>query len=214
MQLQDNEQLNTVIQGAPIGICIIDALTFKAELLNDKFLEIAGKPKAAIIGKWYWEPFAEVRELYEEPLNNVGRTGEPYYADEARMTLIRNGREETITVTFVYAPVTDATGKISKLAVWVLENTRQVAERKKQEVIKITFQKERDRLKSIFMQAPVGICILQGPELAYELVNPIYQSILPGRELLSRPIMEALPELKGRRSNKCCSRHTTRVSSM
>ncbi|UOE52858.1 PAS domain-containing protein [Mucilaginibacter sp. SMC90] len=33
-------------------------------MLNDKFLEIAGKPKEAIIGKWYWETFAEARTYY------------------------------------------------------------------------------------------------------------------------------------------------------
>src|ERR1700679_1101638 len=47
------------------------------------------------------------------------------------------------------------------------------------------------------MQAPAGICILDGPDLVYELVNPGYQELLPGRELLGRPIFEAMPELVG-----------------
>ncbi|WP_295799853.1 PAS domain S-box protein [Mucilaginibacter sp.] len=130
MQLQDNEQLNLIVQSAPIGICILDAATFKAELLNHKFLEIAGKPREAIIGKWYWEAFAEVRPYYETALNEVARTGIAYYADEVELMLIRHDREETIFVTFVYAPVKDAQGKVAKLAVWVLENTSQVNERR------------------------------------------------------------------------------------
>ena len=130
MRLQNNEQLNNVVQSAPIGICILDAVTFKAELLNDKFLETAGKPKEAIIGKWYWEPFAEARQAYEAALKKVAETGEAYHADEAELLLIRHGREEIIFVTFVYAPVTDAAGKVTKIAVWVLENTKQVRERR------------------------------------------------------------------------------------
>lgn len=130
MQLQQNEQLNMIVQSAPIGICILDAVTFKAELLNDKFLEIAGKPKEAIIGKCYWEPFAEARPYYETAMLGVIQTGEAYYADEAELMLIRHGREEIIFATFVYAPVKDETGKVTKLAVWVLENTRQVNERR------------------------------------------------------------------------------------
>lgn len=130
MDLQDNEQLNLVVQSAPIGICILNAATFKAELLNDKFLEIAGKSKDAIIGKWYWEPFAEAREAYEAVLKDVAQTGKAYHADEAELMLIRHGREELIVVTFVYAPVLDANGKVSKLSVWVLENTKQVKERR------------------------------------------------------------------------------------
>src|ERR1700743_553968 len=190
MQLQDNEQLTTIVRSAPIGICILDAVTFTAELLNNKFLEIAGKPKEAIIGKWYWEPFAEARQYYEEALTGVAKTGEAYYADEVELMLIRHGREEMIFVTFVYAPVVDAGGKVTKLAVLVLENTKRVNAR-------AAIQRERDRLTKFFMQAPTGICILGGPELVYELVNPAYQQILPGRKLIGRPIFEALPELVG-----------------
>src|ERR1700743_2160937 len=178
MQLQDNEQLRTIVESAPIGICILDATTFVAELLNDKFLEIAGKPKEAIIGKWYWEPFAEVREYYEDALKSVPKNGKAYYADEVEMMLIRHSREEKIFVTFVYAPVTDNTGKVSKVAVWVLENTNQVKQRQNTEAAKNALQQERDRLKDFFMQAPAGICILNGPQLVYELVNPGYQEIL------------------------------------
>lgn len=56
---------------------------------------------------------------------------------------------------------------------------------------------ERDRLTRFFMQAPAGICILNGPDLVFELVNPPYQELLPGRNLLGRPIFEALLELIG-----------------
>lgn len=55
---------------------------------------------------------------------------------------------------------------------------------------------ERDKLKRFFMQAPAGICILSGPELVFELVNKPYQELLPERELLGRPIFDALPEIK------------------
>ncbi len=56
---------------------------------------------------------------------------------------------------------------------------------------------QRDRLNDFFMQAPAGICFLNGPTLVFELVNPLYQSIFPGRVLLGKPILEAIPELVG-----------------
>ena len=52
-------------------------------------------------------------------------------------------------------------------------------------------------LHNLFMQAPAGICVLAGPTLIYQLVNPKYQQLLPGRKLLNRPIFEAMPELIG-----------------
>lgn len=197
MTLQDNDNLRTVIESAPIGICILDAATFTAEILNDKFLEIAGKPREAILGKWYWEPFAEARPYYEDALKGVVETGKPYYADEVKLMLIRHGSEEWIFVTFVYAPVKNDQGDITKIAVWVLENTTQVVERQKVHDAKTAAENERDRLYEFFRQSPVGICVLIGPDLVYNFVNPRYQALLPGRELQNRSIFEALPELVG-----------------
>ncbi|WP_259404229.1 PAS domain-containing sensor histidine kinase [Hymenobacter sp. HSC-4F20] len=54
---------------------------------------------------------------------------------------------------------------------------------------------ERARLERLFMHAPAAICILSGPELVYELVNPIYQQFFPERQLVGKPLREALPEL-------------------
>lgn len=129
MNLKDNRHLEYMVASAPIGIAVLDAVTFKVELLNDKFLEIAGKHKDAILGKWYWEPFAEARIYYEEAMKHVVISGEAYHADEIKLMLIRHGKEDWIYVTFVYAPVKDECGKVTRLAVWVLENTKQVMER-------------------------------------------------------------------------------------
>jgi PAS domain S-box-containing protein len=52
-------------------------------------------------------------------------------------------------------------------------------------------------LQTLFMSAPAAIGIFAGPELVYELVNPSYQQLFPGRTLLGRPVLEALPELAG-----------------
>lgn len=197
MQFTDGENLRNTVLHAPIGICLLNADTLIVELVNDKFLQVAGKPHDAIFGQFYWDAFAEARPYCEAALLNVVETGEAYHADEVELRLIRHGREEMIFVTFVYAPIPDKAGKVSKVAVWVLESTLQVKERQKVEAARAAFQRERDRLNGFFMQAPAGICILSGPELVYELVNPKYQELLPGRTLLHRPIFEALPELIG-----------------
>jgi len=56
---------------------------------------------------------------------------------------------------------------------------------------------ERKRLYRLIMDAPTSICILSGPDLVYELINPLYQNLFPGRELLGKPILEAIPEMAG-----------------
>jgi PAS domain S-box-containing protein len=197
MQLTNDTNLFQTILSAPIGICLLDAATLTAEIVNDKFLEIAGKPREAIVGHWYWEPFAEVRPYYEAALAGVATTGEAFYANEVQLMLIRHGREENIFVTFVYAPVKDEKGAVRKVAVWVLENTHQVNEREKIAAAKAALQAERDRLREFFMQAPAGICILSGTELVFELANPLYQQLFTGRDIVGKPLLEALPEVGG-----------------
>lgn len=56
-------------------------------------------------------------------------------------------------------------------------------------------ERQRARLERFLMQVPAAICVLDGPELVYELVNPVYQQLFPGRVLQGRPLLEALPEL-------------------
>jgi signal transduction histidine kinase len=58
-------------------------------------------------------------------------------------------------------------------------------------------ERQRARLERLFMQAPAAICILGGPDLVFELVNPGYQQLFPGRRLAGLPMLEALPELAG-----------------
>lgn len=59
-------------------------------------------------------------------------------------------------------------------------------------------ERQKGMLEQLFKDAPALICTLQGPEHTFALVNPAYQNqLFPGRELVGKPVMEALPELKG-----------------
>jgi signal transduction histidine kinase len=54
---------------------------------------------------------------------------------------------------------------------------------------------QRTLLERLFMQAPAAICIFTGPKLVFELVNPAFQELFPGRQLLGQAVLTALPEL-------------------
>lgn len=131
MENLDAVGINVLIDNAPIGICILDAKTLIAETVNDSFIAVAGKRRDEIIGQFYWDTFAEVRDYYETPLAKVAHDGEPFSANEVALELIRNGKLETVYVTFVYSPLKKPSGAVEKIAIWVLENTLQVAERQK-----------------------------------------------------------------------------------
>ena len=56
---------------------------------------------------------------------------------------------------------------------------------------------EREKLHTLFMQAPVGISILEGPQHTFTFANAAYRTLLRGREVVGKPLLEAVPELRG-----------------
>ncbi|MDC0711096.1 CHASE domain-containing protein [Stigmatella sp. ncwal1] len=55
---------------------------------------------------------------------------------------------------------------------------------------------QRTHLQDIFMQAPAIIAILGGPRQVFEFANTACQEVLGHRELLGKPLHEAVPDLK------------------
>lgn len=49
---------------------------------------------------------------------------------------------------------------------------------------------ERDRLYSVFMQAPMPVAILRGPDFVYELSNPANQRYLNHQDVVGKPLRE------------------------
>jgi PAS domain S-box-containing protein len=58
-------------------------------------------------------------------------------------------------------------------------------------------EEARQHLHDLFMQAPAIICVFRGPLHVYELANPLYLQVVGHRDILGKPIREALPELEG-----------------
>ncbi len=56
---------------------------------------------------------------------------------------------------------------------------------------------ERKKLYDLFMQAPALIASVRGTDYVFDLVNPLYQQLFSGRELMGKPLLEAVPEIKG-----------------
>jgi signal transduction histidine kinase len=73
---------------------------------------------------------------------------------------------------------------------------RQVAASLRQATALRALERQRSYLNELFLQAPAGIALLAGRNHVFELVNPIYRSMIGGRDVVGRPIRDALPELE------------------
>ena len=94
-------------------------------------------------------------------------------------------------------PIRDADGQIVR---WFGTNT-DINELREAELARdralAEAKHERERLYDVFMQAPAAIAVLEGAEHLFTVANPRYQKLVGGREVLGRPVRDALPELDG-----------------
>ncbi|HEX8699731.1 MAG TPA: response regulator [Myxococcaceae bacterium] len=65
-----------------------------------------------------------------------------------------------------------------------------------QEVNSILYS-ERQLMRRLFEQAPGFICFLSGPQHVFELANAAYFQLVGHRDILGKPVREAMPELEG-----------------
>ncbi len=53
----------------------------------------------------------------------------------------------------------------------------------------------RDRLRTFFMQAPIGVSIVRGDDLVYELANPAYERMVGRQGITGKSFRQVFPEL-------------------
>jgi len=130
---ESEENLRSLVLHSPVGMCVLDAPTLVAEIVNESFVSISGRSAGEIMGKPYWEVFTETKNSHADLLKQVVETGIPYSAREAELPIHRKGRMERIYVDFVYMPMKNSEGQVTNVAIYVMENTSQVMARQKVE---------------------------------------------------------------------------------
>ncbi|MDQ2773440.1 MAG: ATP-binding protein [Acidobacteriota bacterium] len=157
------------------------------QIYNDSYRELMGDKHPAGLGQPTRECWPEVWRI-NEPLYARVWQGEALTFEDQLYPITRHGYLEQAFFTLCYSPVGDETGRSAGVLVTVFETTQRLeAER--------ALRTSEERFRQVFLHAPVGMCVLRGPELIYELINSSYQEFLPDRALLGRPLLEAIPEL-------------------
>ena len=186
---RQRRQWHDLFMRAPAAICIFDGPEWVYEFVNPGYQAMF--PGHELLGKRLLDVFPELagQEL-PTILHRVYDTGEPFQASEVLVPLARTegGPIQDIYFDLTYLARYNETGQIDGFVTYAYDVTEQVRARRERE-------DQRQRLQRLFLDAPAAICILSGPGLVYELVNTDYQALFPGRELLGKPILTALPEI-------------------
>src|SRR5678815_4201914 len=92
--------------------------------------------------------------------------------------------------TFSYSPVRGDDGAIAGMYCACTETTSVVpAERSRLQA--------HESLRSLFHQAPGFMAVVRGREHVLELVNAAYRRLIGERDVVGKPIREALPDIAG-----------------
>lgn len=94
--------IRRMVKEAPVGMCLLKGDPPFVEEINDYHVRLTGKPYHDLVSKSYWEVNPELEEMYKPIFAEVYRTGEAYHAKGRAVNLVRNGREETVYIDFVF----------------------------------------------------------------------------------------------------------------
>lgn len=165
-------------------------------LYNDAYSEFAGARHPYLLGTKVVEGWPEVADFNRNVMKK-GLAGKTLTYKDQTLTLYRNNAPEEVSMDLTYSPITDESGKPNGVLAIVFETTERVQAEKRQKAAEAALVHERERLKSLFMQAPAMVAVLNGPDMVFELANPLYMQLVGNRSIIGKPVKEALPELKG-----------------
>ena len=65
---------------------------------------------------------------------------------------------------------------------------------------------ETERLRQLFDNAPGFMAVVRGPDHVFEMANASYQKLVGRRDLIGKPVREAVPRSRARASSSCSTR--------
>jgi PAS domain S-box-containing protein len=156
------------------------------QFYNDGYLPILGPTKhphaiGASTKDTFREIWPSIGPMFDQVLG-----GDSLFNEDLNLPLERNGIIADSFFTFSYSPLRDDDGNVAGVFVVAVETTSKV-------VVRQELERSRKELHEFFMQAPVPMVILEGPNHLVTLANPPYVK-LSGREVLGKTIADAFPQ--------------------
>ena len=190
-QLAEREAFHQVFEQAPALVLLLRAPGHHIDYVNPAYQRLF--PDRQLIGLDLAVALPELRTHgFIALMDRVYQTGETYHGVEVPFEVPAHHAEPARLAyfTFTYQAYRE-NGQIAGISVFASEVTEQVLARQEREA-------QQERLREVFEQAPVAICVFRGAAYVLEVVNPPMGRMLgyAPQALVGRPFFEALPELE------------------
>lgn len=157
-------------------------------LYNDAWSEIPAEKHPWILGRTAAEGWADIWPIVGPQLRQVAETGQGLALYEQMLPMLRGGTVHETWWNYSFTPIRDADQHVVGVFNQGNEITDVVRARRER-------QAELDRWREVFHQAPAPIAVLRGPSHVFELANEAYLRLVRHREIVGKPVLEALPEV-------------------
>ncbi|MBT1695420.1 PAS domain-containing protein [Fulvivirgaceae bacterium PWU4] len=133
--IEREESVQRLFEQTPVGIAVFKGPLLVIEMANETMLQFWGRKRNEVIDQPAWKALPEIKDQgIDKIAENVLQTGAPYTSPETQITVMRAGKQETITVNFAFQPLRNTEGGIEGLLaiandVTEIANARQNAER-------------------------------------------------------------------------------------
>ncbi|MEO6893384.1 MAG: chemotaxis protein CheB [Ginsengibacter sp.] len=93
-------------------------------------------------------------------------------------------------------------GDSESLILLALNDITEIKNAEKLRSMAVSMERNAEMLNNLYMNSPAFVCTYKEPNHIYDLVNPAYQQIIGKRQIVGKPLLEALPELEGQGFHK------------
>ncbi|HEX9996067.1 MAG TPA: PAS domain S-box protein [Abditibacterium sp.] len=191
---RSEERYRTLFEAIDNGFCVIEMIFDANEHPIDyRFLEVnpaferqTGLQNAQ--GKTIREMVPNLDEFWFQTYGKVAVTGESIHFENAATAMDR--------FFDVYAFRVEAPHERRVALLFTDITARKKGEAEREELVR-SLDAERQLLSMIYETSPAFVCTLRGRDLVFEMANPAYYQLIGHREIIGKPLLEALPEVDG-----------------
>ncbi|UOQ69350.1 PAS domain-containing sensor histidine kinase [Hymenobacter volaticus] len=216
----ERQRLYQVLMRMPANIALLRGPEHIYDLVNAEYERLF--PARTTLGRTIREVIPDIEgQGFYELFDRVYETGEPFYDAETEVwaDFAGTGEPQRRYYRTTFEPIRDAQGQVTEVLNFAVDITAQVEARQQVEQLNqelearvqartqeaLALQADlleaaqrqvqvRESFYQVFEQTPAAVSLLRGPTYRFEYVNPVYQQVFAGRQLVGHDFADALPD--------------------
>lgn len=166
-------------------------------IYNDGYRGALGAKHPRALGKPGAEVWSEIWPEISAIFDEIRAGGPSTFAKDARFLMERaSGPPGEAWFTFSVSPIRDDDASIVAFLNVVAETTERIVAEREIQSARLAAEQAEERLRAVFAQAPAFLAVLHGPDHVFEFANDAYLELVGNRDIIGKPVRQALPELR------------------